>query len=115
MKKGFTLIELLAVIALLGILATITIFATSNIISNSKDSLSETQIKSLETAAKVYYLEEGMTQNITCVNVETLIKNGYIEASEVKDPKTKKQMTGSVLITETSSNYTYEYQTSICE
>lgn len=115
MKKGFTLIELLAVIALLGILATITIFATSNIISNSKESLSETQITSVENAAKIYYLKEGMSDNATCVNVSTLIEGGYVDASEIKDPKTKRAMTGSVLITEVSNNYIYQYQTNICE
>lgn len=115
MKKGFTLVELLAVIALLGILATITVFATSNIISNSKESLSETQISKVEDAAKLYYLEIGMSESATCVNVSTLLENGYIEATEVKDPKTKKSMNGSVLITQVSNQYIYEYQTNICE
>lgn len=111
MEKGFTLIELLAVITILAILATITIFATGNIISNSKQNLLETQIKSIENAAEVYYIEEGMVLNVTCVNVSTLIENGYIDANEIKNPKTKKQMNGSVLI---ENNY-YEYQTNLCE
>lgn len=114
-KKGFTLVELLAVIAILAILATITLFATGNILSTSRENLSDTQKESLERAAKIYYLEEGMDSNEECVNISTLIEKGYIEESEVKDPKDKTEMTGSVLITYESDKYTYTYQSKACE
>ena len=44
-KKVFTLIELLAVVVILGIIALIAVVSVNSTITNTKDSLSETQIK----------------------------------------------------------------------
>jgi len=115
MKKGFTLIELLAVIVIIAIIALITTISVSLIITDSKDSLSEIQKNNLEDAAEAYYLKEGMSDNVTCVNVEYLIKEGYIDSKEVKDPKTNKNFGGSVKITYEANQYSYEYQTNSCE
>lgn len=117
MKKGFTLIELLAVIIILGIIGTITVISVNSVINSSKKSLSETQIKNIEEAAKVYYLKEGMTVNDTdaCVNIEELINKGYIEGNSIIDPNTNKEISGSVRITYASNQYNYEYQKNSCE
>ena len=114
-KKGFTLVELLAVIVILGIIATITIFSVSDILTDSKNSLSQTQIKKVEESAKVYYLKEGMSNNDNCVSISELISKGYIESKEVKDPKTKEEINGYVKITYESNHYIYKYQDESCE
>lgn len=114
-KKGFTLIELLAVITILAIIALITTYTVNSIMKDAKTSLSESQKHNIEEAAKTYYLKEGMNINDTCVSVDELIEKGYIEKSEVLDPKDKEKMTGSVKIIYVSNQYSYEYQKNSCE
>ena len=112
--KGFTLIELLAVIIILGVLLTITITAVDVIIKNSKSSLSENQKKRVEEAAEIFYINEGTNLNTTCVDVQYLTENGYIEGNDVIDPKTKESLGGSVKIEKNLNQYTYEYQEDTC-
>ena len=114
-NKGFTLVELLAVLVILAIIVTITAVAVSSILSSSENSVSDLQKKNVEEAAKVYYLKEGMNTNATCVSIEYLIDEGYIEGTEVTDPKTKEPIEGSVKITYASNQYSYKYQNSSCE
>ncbi len=114
-NKGFTLVELLAVIVILSLLAIITTVSIGNIMSSSKNSLSDEQKKNLEESAKIYYIKEGMSSNVNCIDLSDLISKGYIESSEVLDPKTKKPMTGSIKITFEANQYTYEYQSKTCE
>ena len=115
MKKGFTLVELLAVLVILAILMTILIISVESIINNSEKKLSSVQKSRIEETAKTYYLEEGMNSDVTCVNLAYLISKGYIDSSEVKDPETREEMTGSVEITYVSNQYSYKYQESPCE
>ena len=115
MKKGFTLVELLAVIVILAVLALITTVAVNDILSDSKDTLSDTQKHNIEESAETYYIKEGMNADATCISISDLISKGYIDAKEVKDPKTKETLTGSVKITYASNQYTYEYQETTCE
>lgn len=115
MNKGFTLIELLAVLIILGIIMSIVTVSISTILSNSRKSLSETQKRNIEQAAKTYYLKEGMSNDDNCVNVQELIQKGYVEGADVKDPKTGENMQGSVEITYASNQYSYTYQESSCE
>lgn len=119
MNKGFTLVELLAVIIILSIIATITIVATNSVIDDSKRNLSDRQKKTIEEAAESYYLKEGMLENTSenvsaCVNLSYLIDKGYVESSEVIDPKTKEAMNGSVKISYNSNQYDYEYNEALC-
>ena len=53
-KKGFTLIELLAVIVILSLLALITSTAITKLVKDSKQDLSDIQMKSIESAAKAW-------------------------------------------------------------
>ena len=115
-NSGFTLVELLAVLVILAIIVTMTAVAVSSILSSSENSVSDLQKKNVEEAAKVYYLKEGMNTDATCVSIQTLINKGYIEGTEVLDPKTKEPIGGSVKITYASNNhYSYKYQTTSCE
>ncbi len=58
-KKGFTLIELLVVIAIVGILATIAIVSLQEIRANARDSKRVADIKQIQTALELYYLDQG--------------------------------------------------------
>ena len=118
--KGFTLIELLAVIVILGIITLIITISTTSIINNSKNGLTEIQIKNIENVAQTYYIKEGINNDDTtsdidsCVNVSYLIEHGYFDGVEILNPKDKKKMRGSVKITSLNGKYKYEYQTIIC-
>ena len=72
------------------------------------------QIDNVEEAAKVYYLKEGMNISAECISVSELINNGYIDANEVIDPKTKSTINGYVKITYESNQYNYDYSTESC-
>lgn len=116
-NKGFTLVELLGVIIILSVLVLITVVSTNGTVNSSKNKLSNIQIDQIETAAQAYHLKEGMEssdQRKTCVNLEYLLENGYMEGTEISDPTNKETMKGSVNITYKSNQYIYEYQESIC-
>ena len=114
-KKGFTLVELIAVLVILSVVITIVITVVGPIISGSKDDLLVSQKHSVEEAAKAYYLKEGnLDLTDSCVSISKLIRKGYIEASEVLNPKDNEPMHGSVHITYSSNQYKYEYQDSEC-
>ena len=117
MKKGFTLIELLCVIVILGVILTITVMSVSKTLKTSKNSLSDAQKNNIEKVAEEYYIKEGMTADseVTCVDVSDLISKGYFDSNQVLDPKTKKEITGSVLININNGKYTYQYQDKSCE
>ena len=108
-KKGFTLVELLAVIAILGIIVLITVISVNSTLKETKQSLSQTQIKNIEEAAKTYYINEQISNNNACISISTLIDSGYLNRNVI-DPKNKEQITGYVKVSYDSKKYTYKYQ-----
>ena len=114
-NKGFTLVELLAVLIILSVIITIVVVSVEPIISGSKDELLVNQKHNIEEAAKTYYLKEGnLNATNYCVNVSKLISKGYVETSEILNPKNNKPMEGSVQITYISNQYKYEYKETAC-
>ena len=113
-NNGFTLIELLAVIIVISAIFSIVAITVGSIIDDSESSLSEVQKKSIENAAKTYYVEEGMDEDKRCIDLSALIDKGYIKSSEVEDPKTKNTMNGSVRISMNNDKYTYSYNDKSC-
>ena len=120
-NKGFTLIELLAVISILAVVLVIATMSTSGALNRSSKNISKIQIREIEEAAEVYYLKEGMDDELereeleACVNLNYLLEKGYLENTSVIDAVTKEEMKGSVLITYSSNNYVYKYQNDLCE
>lgn len=115
MNKGFTLVELLAVIVIIAVIVSITTVTVKDVLKKSKSDLTDIQKKNIEDAAEQYYLREGMTKNITCVNVSELLEKKYFDATKIKNPEDSEDMTGSVKITEEANHYTYKYQDTLCE
>lgn len=118
-KNGFTLIEIIAVIVIIGIIALITIPAVESLINNSKESLYNSQVKMIESAAKkwgldnVNYLPDDKS-NFSCINVDGLVAKGYLEG-KVTNPINNEEMNGCVKITLTNFNqYKYEYTEDVC-
>ena len=59
MKKGFTLIELLVVISIIGVLSTVVLGSLSDARAAARDARRLQDIRSIQTALEVYYLENG--------------------------------------------------------
>lgn len=96
-NKGFTLVELLAVIVLLGLIALIAVPAITGIIKQGKDSLSDSQKKSIELSAKNWASDKEnigkLPESDECIyfHLSVLQNSGYTDL-EIKDPKTNKPM-----------------------
>ncbi len=62
-QKGFTLIELLIVVAIIGILAAIAIPQFSSYRQKAFNSASQSDVKTIRTAAEAYYADEFVYPN----------------------------------------------------
>jgi len=62
-KSGFTLIELLVVVAIIGILATVVLSSLSNARERARDAKRLSDIKTIQTALEIYYLDNGRYPN----------------------------------------------------
>ena len=115
MKKGFTLIELLVVIALLGVIAVLVTTSVIGIMNRSRSSLSDTQKNTLEDAAEQWGTinADKMPYNDgeqIDVDIQTLADEGYIDSSDLENPKNGKDLCGVVRITYHASNNQYDYE-----
>ena len=113
MKKAFTLVELLVVIAILGIIAVMVTTSVIRIMDRSKASLSESQISTLEKAAEQWGTinpdKMPLDNSVYEVNIETLADEGYIDSSDLEDPKNGTKLCGVVQIKYDSSKNQYKY------
>ncbi|MBR3229475.1 MAG: type II secretion system protein [Bacilli bacterium] len=89
MNKAFTLVELLGAIVILGIIGMITTPVIQNTIDKNNIKLCEQQIESFKKAAKNYVGSNPFTnlKETTSITIGELIEKGYIEDSELKNPK----------------------------
>ena len=112
-NRGFTLVELLAVVVILSIIALILVPNIVGNINNYRDKLNDTQIKNIESAARVwgsdnlYIMPNDSESTNVCYyaninncesNYKTLVVTlsilqnaGYI-GSDLKDIKTNQEM-----------------------
>lgn len=115
MKKGFTLIELLVVIALLGVIAVLVTTSVIGIMNRSRSSLSETQRNTIEDAAEKWGAinADKMPYNdgdTIDVDIKDLADEGYIDSSDLKNPKNSKELCGVVRISYKADNNQYSYE-----
>jgi len=80
-ERGFTLIEMLVVIAIIGILAAIAIPSLSGATQKSKVAKAQADLRTLESAITMYYVEE----NTYPTNLQALVTKEYIKRVP-KDP-----------------------------
>jgi len=68
-QRGFTIVELLIVIVVIGILAAITIVAYNGIQSRARDSVRALDIKQVQKAVELYYVDNGIYPSLGTDNV----------------------------------------------
>ena len=100
-KKGFTLVELLAVIIILSLLALLASTSVSKIVKDSKSDLYDTQINLIKSAAEAWGADNlyDLPDAGTCkyLTLKDLKQYGLIDP-EIKDPRTNKLFSDSLLI-----------------
>lgn len=113
-KKAFTLVELLGVIVILGIIGMITTPIVQNAIDKNNIKTCEDQIESFKKAAKNYISSNPFTNlndGTTTITIGKLQDEGYIEDSELKNPKGGNFSKNSiVIITYNGTKITYTYE-----
>lgn len=117
MKKGFTLIELLAVLSVLGVIAIISFPIVTKQITESKEKSYKNQVKTIINASNRWGLDndgklpyEDTVHSSIKVSLQTIQEDGYLQASDVIDPRTEEKMTGCVEITYDVSYKQHNYK-----
>ena len=117
-KNAFTLIELLAAITILALLVLIAVPAVSKQLNDSKDTLYNSQILNIKTAAQAWGTDNlfKLPEDDTCVTVTLgyLKDLGYLDVS-ITNPKTGEEFSNTdtfVNIQKSDNSYTYEVKTS---
>ncbi len=116
-QKGFTLVELLGVIVILGVLATIIYPIVNKKIHQSKDTLYESQIDTIETGARNWGADhlanlpttEGATVTITLLELQDL---GYVP-DKLENPKTGEEFSPNIVITIRMIQNSLEYEVGV--
>lgn len=117
MKKGFTLIELLGVLVILALLSLLIVPIVSRNFKESTSGLEQTQIANIKEAAKNWAADhtsslpdhEGGKVSVTIGDLKT---GGYID-EKLTNPKTKKEVSSSSLVTITYQDGNYVYGVTI--
>ena len=113
MKKGFTLAELLGVIILLGAIALIIVPLVSNSMHDSKETLYNDQIKSIELS-----LASWMSSNQTPAEGETItlslsqLKEAGLVELDITNPMTEELFPNDMILKITNNNGIIEYEIS---
>ncbi len=114
MKRGFTLIELLVVIVLLGVIAVMVTTSVIGILNDSRSSLSNTQIDTIENAAEQWGTVNAdklpLDDSAYKLDVKTLSDDGFIDSSDLKDPGDNSDLCGYVEIKYDNSKNQYKYK-----
>ena len=104
-KNGFTLIELLAVITILSLIALVTSISVANMVKESKDELSDAQMKSIKAAAESWgadNISDLPTGNSCSYIVLNDLKEDGLLDSNITDPKSKNIISNDLKIKITS-------------
>lgn len=116
-NKAFTLVELLGVIVLLGILGVVIIPKVGDSITNSKETAYITQEEQIKKAATDFIIDNTelleTTDTIT-IKLGVLKQKGYLPIN-IKNPKTRKNISNESLITITKEGNNYNIQVSLID
>lgn len=109
-KRGFTLVELLAVVIILALLALLTSTAVTKLVKDSKEELSDTQIKLIESAAKAWVADnlDKLPSSGSCsyITLGDLKEYGLID-SKVIDAETNLEISDDLKIKLTTTINSY--------
>lgn len=116
-KEGFTLVELLAVVVIIGITYLIIFPSVTSFIDKSKEKSYNIQVDLIEKASKKWVVDntdellkkDPYHLNNINLTLTTLKKEGYLQDMFIENPKTKKIMTGCVVVSYQSNKNQYEY------
>lgn len=116
-KDGFTLVELLAVVVIIGITYLIIFPSVTSFIDKSKEKSYNIQVDLIEKASKKWVVDntdellkkDPYHLNNINLTLTTLKKEGYLQDEFIENPKTKKIMTGCVVVSYQSNKNQYEY------
>ena len=87
-NKGFTLVELLAVLVILVAIMSIAIPTINSALERSKKNQTKQVEKILGSAASLYVSDHRRAlkdEEISCINVGTLVDEGYVTDEETED------------------------------
>lgn len=113
-KNGFTLIELLAAIIVLGIISLIVFPTIDRTIKNQKNKLYDRQVATIIDAGKSWGLKNTSllpeTGVMVYVGINKLAEDGFLENSDIKNPKNSELMNGCVTIRYNVNYKQYDYE-----
>ena len=112
-KKGFTLAELLGVLAILAVITVITVPLVNNYIKSSKEKAYETQIETIENAAKEWFVVNSTSvefeDGLFFLSIDELKQSEYLSSEDIINPITKEDIEGCIGIKMNNNTYHYEY------
>lgn len=118
MKNGFTLVELLSILVILSVISIIAIPEIKESIDNAKNSTYDNQVDAIKKAADSYFMASSFDINEDdekVIYLNDILKKGYLEDKDVKNPILNEEMTGCVLVTLSNNQYHYQYLDNIKE
>jgi len=112
-NKAFTLLELIAVISLLSVVGLIVLSTIYKSTSKVKTRLYQEQVDRIVTSGRNFgskYIDRLPTKTDPIyVSLNELHALGYLDSSDVIDPRTKDQMAGCLKIEKKDNSYVYNY------
>lgn len=116
-NKAFTLVELLGVIVLLGILGIVIIPKVGDSITNSKETAYITQEETIKKAVNDFLVDNAdlLEDNDTItIKLGVLKQKGYLPVN-IKNPKTRKNISNESLIIITKNGNTYDIKLNLID
>lgn len=117
-KKGYTLIELLAVLSIMAVILLIAVPSVTKQLSGIEDNNYNQFKQNVYLAAESYinanpdeYTNLKETNGEACINVEYLVRDGWIKSS-MNNPKTNEKISisSSVKVVNINGEYRYTYR-----
>lgn len=88
-KRGFTLVEILVVITLMGVIAGIAVPSIYTIANKQKENVKNKQLETILSVSEMYLRDN--IDDIQDITVQTLVKEGYLNEEDTKDPTNDEQ------------------------
>ncbi|MBP3920295.1 MAG: type II secretion system protein [Bacilli bacterium] len=118
-EKGFTLVEVLAVVAILLAVLAIIVPKVIKPFSHSEETIYNEQINTIIEVSKLYmsrHTELLPDSGDYIITFDELNDDGLIKGEQVLNPRTKRPLTGCVVVHFENNKYIYEYtEGTVCD